>query len=67
MYNYKERRINMKIKNVIIVTALVTSAFLFGRFGNMHTINMNQVTDIQVNDNGAQITLLDGTGYYWER
>jgi hypothetical protein len=35
-----------KIKYAIITTALVISAFLFGRFGNMDTINMNQVADI---------------------
>lgn len=57
----------MKIKNAIIVTALVISAFLFGRFGDMNTINMNQVADIQADADGAQIILLDGNGYYWER
>lgn len=55
-----------KIKNAIIVTALI-SAFLFGRFGDMDTINMNQVADIQADADGAQIILLNGNGYYWER
>ena len=57
----------MKIKNAIIVMALVLSAFLFGRFGNMNTIDMNRVTNIQADAKGAQITLIDGSGYYWER
>lgn len=56
-----------KIKNAIIVTALVISAFLFGRFGNRDLIDMNQVADIQSNAEGVQIVLLDGSGYYWER
>lgn len=58
-----------KIKNAIIVTALVISAFLFGRFTNINsdTINMNQVVDIQANEYGAQIVFNDGNGYYWER
>ena len=56
-----------KIKYVIITTALVISAFLFGRFGNRDTIDMNQVADIQSSTEGAQIVLLDGSGYYWER
>lgn len=56
-----------KIKYVIITTALVISAFLFGRFGNRDMIDMNQVTDIQADAEGAQIFLLDGSGYYWER
>lgn len=56
-----------KIKNAIIVTALVISAFLFGIFGNRDTIDMNQVADIQADAEGVQITLLDGNGYYWER
>ncbi|WP_313069827.1 hypothetical protein [Lacrimispora sp.] len=56
-----------KIKYVIIVTALTMSAFLFGRFGNRDIIDMNQVADIQADTDGAQITLLDGNGYYWER
>lgn len=57
----------MKIKNAIIVTALVVSAFLFGRFGNRDMIDMNQVADIQADAEGAQIVLVDGSGYYWER
>lgn len=57
----------MIIKNAIIVTALVITAFLFGKFGDMDTINMRQVADIQADAKGAQITLLDGSGYYWER
>lgn len=57
----------MKIKNAIIVIALVLSAFLFGKFSDMDTINMRQVADIQADAKGAQITLLDGSGYYWER
>ena len=56
-----------KIKYVIITTALVISAFLFGRFGNRDLIDMNQVVDIQSNAEGVQITLVDGNGYYWER
>lgn len=58
-----------KIKNAIIVTALVISAFLFGRFTNINldTINMNQVVDIQTSEYGAQIIFNDGSGYYWER
>lgn len=55
------------MRNKLLVTVLVISAFLFGRFGNMNTIDMNQVADIQANEYGAQITLLDGNGYYWER
>lgn len=55
------------MKGKLLIIALVISAFLFGRFGNMNIINMNQVTDIQANTDGAQITLVDGTGYYWER
>jgi hypothetical protein len=57
----------MKIKHAVVTMALVISAFLFGRFGNMNTINMNRVTDIQADTDGAQIVLVDGTGYYWER
>ena len=56
-----------KIKKAIIVTALVISAFLFGRFGNRVLVDMNQVADIQADVNGVQIVLLDGSGYYWER
>lgn len=56
-----------KIKYAIITTALVISAFLFGRFGNRDLIDMNQVTDLQVDAEGVQIVLLDGSGYYWER
>ena len=57
----------MKIKNAIIIMVLVLSAFLFGRFGNMNTIDMNRVTNIQGDAKGAQITLVNGSGYYWER
>lgn len=56
-----------KIKYAIIVTALVISAFLFGRFGNRDLIDMNQVADIQAGAEGVQIILVDGSGYYWER
>jgi len=56
-----------KIKYAIITTALVISAFLFGRFGNRDMVDMNQVADIQADTEGVQITLLDGSGYYWER
>lgn len=56
-----------KIKYAIIITALVISAFLFGKFGNRDIIDMNQVADIQADADGAQIILLDGNGYYWER
>ena len=59
----------MKIKNTVIVTALVISAFLFGKFTNINadTIDMNQVVDIQASEYGVQITTADGNGYYWER
>jgi len=59
----------LKAKKVIVVIALMTSAFLIGRFTSVSqdTIDMNQVADIQSNDYGVQITLLDGNGYYWER
>lgn len=57
----------MKIKHAVITMALVISAFLFGRFGNVDMIDMNQIADIQADADGAQITLLDGNGYYWER
>ena len=57
----------MKIKYAIITTALVISAFLFGRFGDKNMIDMEQVADIQTSEAGSQITLLDGSGYYWER
>lgn len=56
-----------KIKYAIITTALVISAFLFGRYGNRDLIDMNQVTDIQADTEGVQIVLVDGSGYYWER
>jgi len=56
-----------KIKYAIITTALVISAFLFGRFGNRDLIDMNQVADIQADVEGVQIVLADGSGYYWER
>lgn len=56
-----------KIKYAIITTALVISAFLFGRYGNRDLINMNQVADIQAGAEGVQIVLVDGNGYYWER
>lgn len=57
------------MRHKFLVTALVISAFLFGRFTNisLDTINMNQVVDIQSNEYGAQITTTDGNGYYWER
>ena len=59
----------LKAKKVIVVIALMTSAFLIGRFTstNSDTIDMNKVIDIQSNEYGTQITLLDGNGYYWER
>lgn len=57
----------LKIKKVIAVIALMTSAFLFGRFGNRNMIDMNQVANIQTNADSVQITLSDGNGYYWER
>lgn len=59
----------LKTKKVIAVIALMTSAFLIGRFTSISqdTIDMNQVEDIQADKYGAQITLLDGNGYYWER
>lgn len=56
-----------KIKYTIITTALVISAFLFGRFSNRDLIDMNQVADIQADAEGVQIVLLDGSGYFWER
>lgn len=57
------------MRSKFLVTALVISAFLFGRFTNINldTINMNKVVDIQANEYGAQIMLVDGNGYYWER
>ena len=57
----------MKIKHMVIVAALTISAFFVGKYTNVDTINMNQVADIQATEYGAQITLLDGNGYYWER
>lgn len=59
----------LKTKKVIAAIALMTSAFLIGRFTSMSqdTINMNQVVDIQSSEYGVQITLSDGNGYYWER
>lgn len=57
----------MKIKHMVIVTALVVSAFFVGKLSNADTINMNKVVDIHATEYGAQITLLDGNGYYWER
>ena len=56
-----------KIKYTIITTALVISAYLFGRFGNRDLVDMNQVADIQADAEGVQIVLVDGNGYYWER
>ena len=56
-----------EIKYAIITTALVISAFLFGRFGNRDMVDMSQVTDIQADAEGVQIVLFDGSGYYWER
>jgi len=55
------------MRNKFLVTALIISAFLIGRFTNINTIDMNRVVNIQSNEYGAQITLLDGNGYYWER
>lgn len=55
------------MKGKLLIITLVIGAFLFGRFSNMNTIDMNRVTDIQANAAGVQITLADGTGYYWER
>ena len=52
---------------MVIVTALVISAFFVGKQTNTDTINMNQVVDIQASEHGAQIVLSDGNGYYWER
>lgn len=57
----------MKIKHMVIVTALTISAFFIGKHTNTDTINMNQVVDIQASEYGAQIVLSDGNGYYWER
>ncbi|WP_395546762.1 MULTISPECIES: hypothetical protein [unclassified Lacrimispora] len=57
----------MKTKNMIIIAALVISAFFVGKLTNTDTINMNQVVDIQASEYGAQIVLSDGNGYYWER
>jgi len=57
----------MKIKHMVIVSALVISAFFVGKLNNMDTINMNKEIDIQANEYGAQIILADGNGYYWER
>lgn len=57
------------MRNKFLVTALIVSAFLFGRFTNINSddIDMNQVVDIQANEYGAQIVFNDGSGYYWER
>jgi len=57
----------MKTKNMVIIAVLVISAFFVGKLSNMDTINMNKVVNVQANEYGAQITLLDGNGYYWER
>lgn len=57
------------MRNKLLVAALIISAFLIGRFTSVSqdTIDMNKVADIQANEYGVQITLLDGNGYYWER
>lgn len=57
------------MRNKLLVTALIISAFLIGRFTSVSqdTIDMNKVADIQSSDYGVQITLSDGNGYYWER
>ena len=56
------------MRNKFLVATLIISAFLFGRFINMNdTIDMNKVANIQADQYGAQITLLDGNSYYWER
>jgi len=57
----------MKIKYMVIMAALVISAFFVGKYTNTDTINMNHVIDIQATEYGTQLTLLDGNGYYWER
>ena len=59
----------LKTKKVIATIVLMTSAFLIGRLTSINSdaINMNQVTDIQADADGVQITLSDGNGYYWER
>lgn len=59
----------LKTKKIIAVIALMTSAFLIGRFtsASQDTIDMNQVVNIHADTDGVQITLLDGNGYYWER
>ena len=30
-------------------------------------VNMEQVTDFKATENGLQLYLNDGTGYFWER
>ena len=36
--------------------------------GNVESmVDMENVTDFQVNDNSLYLYLADGTGYYWER
>jgi len=57
----------MKTKHMVIVTALVISAFFIGKCTNTDTIDMKQVIGIQANEYGTQITMADGSGYYWER
>lgn len=57
----------MKTKHMVIIAALVISAFFIGKCTNADTIDMNQVVNIQANEYGTQITMADGSGYYWER
>jgi hypothetical protein len=55
------------MRNKLLAIAFVISAFFVGKHTNVDTVNMNKVVDIQATEYGAQITLLDGNGYYWER
>lgn len=57
----------MKTKHMVIIAALVISAFFIGKLTISDTIDMNKVVDIQANEYGAQIVFNDGNGYYWER
>lgn len=34
---------------------------------NDNYVNMRQVTDFAANDDGLQLYLADGNGYYWQR
>lgn len=52
---------------MVIIAALVISAFFIGKLTISDTIDMNKVVDIQANEYGAQIVFNDGNGYYWER